>query len=438
MASCGSRARAPPALTVTLVLLLGLAVVLPSCHTASIDMPNVPGYPAEYDSEHAIIDAATSAFSCEEGYYERCASPPCAGGVERTPASAGLVDGRLTWTNLPTCEEMGTFTCGASTYLHGDNRTTLSSARQSCLNANSTLLNHLFLASLSGEERGCVLDRANPNWNVDANGRRYAFDRDHDDFTIPQGDGAVFAFVCLPTNYKSLMASSAPDVDTRSEVLRCRGLPEVYSCEHEDTTFVSMPGYVEFHLCLPQCSNQAPLPPTQELAFGEFSVTFNKYEHGVTAPVARSECKRQGRQLLHVKDLNAFKFHLFFAIKLKFSSLEDIWVVNSGRRIAKYYIQRRYIVNEELHSRSFAHGFICTKDVSANRCIGQNRCPENHQCIHKGKGFACKGTRRCDGEALCPVPFENCLNTTRGFECRKASITPGPIRETLDYIANLG
>ena len=48
-----------------------------------------------------------------------------------------------------------------------------------------------------------MLNRANPIWNVDANGRQYAFDAalGVQDFTIPQNDEQVFGFVCLPSEY---------------------------------------------------------------------------------------------------------------------------------------------------------------------------------------------------------------------------------------------
>ncbi|XP_065182042.1 uncharacterized protein LOC135812700 [Sycon ciliatum] len=358
MASCGSRVRAPPALT--LVLLLGLAVVLPSCHTASIDMR--------------------------------------------------------------------TFRCGASTYLSGDHGVTLDSARQSCLNANSTLLNHLFLATLSAEERGCVLNRANPIWNVDANDRQYAFDAalGVQDFTIPQNDEQVFGFVCLPTNYKSLMASSAPAVDTRSEVLRCRGLPEVYSCNDQ----VNIPDREPFNLCLPRCSNQAPFPPTHNFTAGEYRVTIT--ELSVTSPVARSQCKLQGLKLMRYKDLPSLIGHPQFAVKLNFGGMSDIWMLNKGRKIAKYALRNPQLhlpVNVLRHSTVSASGFVCIKDISPDRCLGEQLCPENHKCVSTSKGYECRGINRCVAvEETCNFIYPVCVNSDIGFKCEREpapAVVPG-------------
>eukprot|EP00117_Sycon_ciliatum_P005157 scpid27762/ scgid9219/ len=314
-----------------------------------------PNFPAGYDSSGVVINYSTGSFRCGKGFYTACSKPPCAGGAADTPARARRDGSTLTWSNLPTCG-LSSIRCGTSTYPTGS-VASAAIARQRCRGANSTLMSALYLRALSAQDRGCVLNRASPVWLSDSSGVDRVFDPSANvqDFISPKGGD--HGFVCLPTDYKQLVATLAPSVSTAGANLACRVGSEVLACNASVIV-----GRRQFELCLPSCGSQPTyhINPSTVTCGGLF-MSINV--RPITHKSAVQECTRHNASILRLVDyqlLNGTRCMVNALTSLRPAGVSRLWIKSNALNVVTGDVQKGFS-----KTLSRANGFICSTAAPA-------------------------------------------------------------------------
>ncbi|XP_065194488.1 uncharacterized protein LOC135825793 [Sycon ciliatum] len=359
---------------------------LPECAVGT------PSFPGGYDASNVIIDPNTSTFACAAGYYAQCtANTTCAGGLNNLPAIASQQAVRLVWTNLPTCHQLGQITCSGTRHWTGIT-SDVAIAKQACQEANTTLMNDLYLTTLSPFNRSCLLAANRPVWLFDSTGNGEVFKSSLEAAAfIPAAANAGYLFICLPIDYRQQLAASAPDVDTSLENPTCLSGSEEYTCNASLNH-----GPSDFTLCLPYCVQRPAALELKSTAFCHgfnLTISLESVPYSVGSKFCREQNSNLVRKTFHER-LMTTKCYIDVLAKLNASGVNTVWTKSPGRVAGRYNLATD--VSEHIYSKtkSAADAIICASDW--DECTHGTPCPA---------GFACtnlKGSYRCD-RVLCPA-----------------------------------